>query len=99
VSPPEIEEALKRIPLVADALVVGVPIAGQPRICAFVIPARGCEPREAEVIAAAAAIMAGFKVPARVWFVESFPTTESPNGVKVQRAPMRELALRKLAEG
>jgi fatty-acyl-CoA synthase len=101
VSPPEVEETLKRLPLVADALVVGVPIAGQTRICAFVIPAPvpGREPREAEVISAAAAIMAGFKVPARVWFVESFPTTEGPNGIKVQRAPLRELALRRVAEG
>ena len=96
VSPAEIEDALKRIPAVADAQVVGVEIAGQMRSVAFVIPAPGAAPREAEVIAAAKAILAGFKVPARVWFVDAFPTTESANGIKIQRARLREMALERL---
>jgi fatty-acyl-CoA synthase len=38
-------------------------------------------------------------VPARVWFVERFPVTESANGVKIQRAKLREMALERLADG
>ena len=97
VSPTEIEEALKRIPGVGDVQVVAVEIAGQPRAVAFVVPAAGAAPREADVIAAAAAQMAGFKVPARVWFVDEFPTTDSPNGLKIQRARLRDMALEHLS--
>ena len=99
VSPAEIEEALKRIPGVGDVQVVAVEIAGQPRAVAFVVPAAGAAPREADVIAAAAAQMAGFKVPARVWFVDEFPTTDSPNGLKIQRARLRDIALEHLSRG
>ena len=97
VSPPEIEDGLKRLPLVADAQVVGVEVSGQMRVVAFVIPAPGTEPREADVIAAAGGIMAGFKVPARVWFVDAYPTTEGANGVKIQRAELRRMALERLS--
>src|SRR5262245_19059819 len=97
VSPAEIEEALKRIDGVGDVQVVAVAIAGQPRAVAFVIPTEGAAPREADVIAAAAAQIAGFKVPARVWFVDGFPMTDSPNGLKIQRARLRDMALERLA--
>jgi fatty-acyl-CoA synthase len=96
VSPAEIEDALKRIPTVEDAQVVAVEIAGQMRCVAFVIPASGTAPGEREVIAAAASMMAGFKVPARVWFVDAFPTTEGANGAKIQRARLREMAQERL---
>lgn len=99
VSPAEIEEALKRIPGVDDVQVVAVEIAGQPRCVAFIVPAAGAVPREADVIAAAAARMAAFKVPSRVWFVDGFPTAESPNGLKIQRARLREMALERLGQG
>ena len=97
VSPAEIEETLRTIPGVGDVQVVAVAIAGQPRAVAFVVPAPGAAPREADIIAAAAAQMAGFKVPARVWFVDAFPTTDSPNGLKIQRARLRDMALERLA--
>ena len=80
-----------------DVQVVAVEIADQPRAVAFVVPAAGAAPHEADVIAAAAAQMAGFKVPARVWFVDEFPTTDSPNGLKIQRARLRDMALERLA--
>jgi len=31
-------------------------------------------------------------VPARVWFLDAFPVTESANGIKIQRAKLREMA-------
>jgi fatty-acyl-CoA synthase len=73
--------------------------AAQPRCVAFVVPAAAASPRETDVVAAAAAQMAGFKVPARVWFVDEFPTTESANGVKIQRTRLRDMALERLRQG
>jgi len=96
VSPVEIEDTLKRIPAVADAQVIGVELDGQMRCAAFVIPAAGFAPREAEIIAGARAIMAGFKVPARVWFLDEFPVTQSANGTKIQRTKLREMATERL---
>lgn len=99
VSPLEIEDALKRIPGVADVQVVGVDIAGQARCVAFVIPMEGEKLDEKRILATAGQRLAAFKVPARVWFVERFPVTESANGVKIQRARLREMALVRLAAG
>lgn len=96
VNPAEIEDLLKRIPEVADVQVTALEMAGQLRCVAFVVPAAGASPTERAVIEAARPIMAGFKVPARVWFVDGFPTTESANGTKVQRARLREMARERL---
>jgi fatty-acyl-CoA synthase len=98
VSPVEIEDALKRIAGVADAQVVGVELNGQMRCAAFVIPGDGSAPSEADVLAGAAAIMAGFKVPVRVWFLDAFPVTESANGTKIQRNKLREMAIERLRQ-
>src|SRR5712691_9785111 len=96
VSPVEIEDTLKRIPAVADAQVVGVELDGRMRCAAFVIPAEGFAPSEAEIVAGAAEIMAAFKVPARVWFLDAFPVTQSANGTKIQRSKLREMAIERL---
>src|SRR5206468_1992612 len=94
----QIEDALKRIPVAADVQVVAVEIAGQMRSVAFVIAKPGTTPKEADVIAPAGKIMAAFKVPARVWYVEEFPTVESANGVKIQRGKLRDMALERLRD-
>jgi fatty-acyl-CoA synthase len=98
VSPAEIEDVLKRLPGVADAQVVGVELKGQARCAAFVIPSPDGAPSEPRVLAGAAAIMAGFKVPARVWFLDAFPVTQSANGTKIQRNRLREMAMERLHE-
>lgn len=97
VDPLEIEEVLKRVAGVADAQVVAVDIAGQPRPVAFVVAKRGCAIGAAELICAARAAIASFKVPARVWFVDEYPVTSSANGVKTQRNKLREMARERLA--
>lgn len=99
VSPLEIEEVLKAVPGVADVQVVAVEVAGQVRSVAFVIPAPGVCAAEPDLLAAASRQLAAFKVPARVWFVDSFPTTQSANGVKIQRGRLREMAQGFLARG
>ena len=98
VNPAEIEDLLKRVPGIADAQVTAVEIGNQMRCVAFAIPAQGAAPAEAAVVAAARAIMAGYKVPARVWFVDAFPVTQSANGTKIQRARLREMAQERLAQ-
>ena len=96
VSPSEIEEVIKQHRGVADVQVVAVEISGQSRCVAFVIPAAAEPASEADVIEIASRQLAAFKAPARVWFVPEFPTTQSANGVKVQRGKLREMAMHKL---
>jgi fatty-acyl-CoA synthase len=85
VNPEEIESQLTRIPGVAEAQVVAIEIEGRTRCVAFVIPSPDTKPTEAGIISAAAKLMAGFKLPARVWFVDAFPVTPSANATKIQR--------------
>lgn len=99
VNPIEIEDALKQIRGIADAQVVAVELDAQMRSAAFVIPAAGSRLQASEVIAAAAKMMAAFKVPARVWFVDDFPKTLGANGTKIQRGKLREMAMDLLRSG
>jgi len=98
VSPAEIEDVLKEQPGVQDCQVVGVDIDDQVRCAAFVILDAGAVLDEAALKAAAASVLAAFKVPARIWAVESFPRTQSANGDKIQRAKLREMATQRLDE-
>jgi fatty-acyl-CoA synthase len=86
VSPEEIEGFLLAQPGVTAAQVV----AAGGRAVAFVIPGPGFD--EAAVARACAASLARFKQPARIVALEAFPTTDGPNGRKVQRARLREMA-------
>jgi len=82
---------------VGDAQVVGVELDGQTRPAAFVIPAdpgRGIV--EAVIVAAAKDMLASFKVPVRVFAIDAFPVTESANGLKIQRAKLRQIAQERL---
>jgi len=93
VNPEEIEVFLKRQPGVAEAQVVGA--RGGTVAVAFV---QGEAPDPAALLAACNASLARFKVPAAILPLEAFPVTESPNGVKIQRARLREMAESALAE-
>lgn len=98
VSPSEIEDAIKRIGGVADAQVVAAAIAGKSEPVAFVIADANAAPTADMIRAETAKTMASFKVPARVWFVDRFPVTQSANGTKIQRGKLREMAQQLLAE-
>lgn len=97
VNPVEIEEVIKRLDGVADAQVAAIDIKGTTRVVAFVIAAPGASPTEAALIAETAAIVAPFKVPARIWFVDEYPVTLSSNGMKTQRNKLRDMANARLA--
>jgi fatty-acyl-CoA synthase len=96
VNPAEIEDVLKGIDGIADAQVVAAELDGRARAVAFVIPDPGSSVSEADVIALSGGRMASFKVPARVWPVDCFPTTQSANGTKIQRAILRAMAAERL---
>lgn len=98
VNPVEIEEVLKRLAGVADAQVVAVEIDGQMRVVAFVVRTDDAQPSENELIERTRALVAPFKVPARIWFVDAYPVTLSSNGVKTQRNKLRETAIERMAQ-
>ena len=98
VNPVEIEDPIKTLPGVVDVQVVAVPIGERQRAVAFVIPAPGATRDADAIIAGAAGLMAPYRTPARVWFVDAFPSTEGANGTKIQRGRLREMALARLAE-
>jgi fatty-acyl-CoA synthase len=59
---------------------------------AFVCPSAGAALEEENLRAVCRQQLARFKVPARIVVVDSFPTVESPNGLKVQKVRLREMA-------
>ena len=96
VSPGEIEDELKSCTGVSDAQVVAVEIQGQARCAAFVIPHHDVLPTEAALIAHVRGRLASYKVPARIFFIDEFPVTDSANGVKIQRARLRAMAMERI---
>ena len=97
VDPTEIEEALVRQPGVDQAQVVGVEIDGRSRCVAFVVLSPGAQGVARTLAEALAKTMAGYKVPAHIWFLDEFPVTRSANATKVQRGKLREMAQARLA--
>ena len=97
VSPGEIEDELKSCKGVGDAQVVAVDVDGHERCAAFVIANRDAPPTEAALIAHVRQRLALYKVPAWIFFIDAFPLTESANGVKIQRAKLRAMAMETIA--
>lgn len=96
VAPGEIEDELKSCAGVADAQVVAVDLKDQARCVAFVIPASE-PPQQEKLVARMRERLAGYKVPARIYIVDAFPVTDSANGVKIQRARLRAMAMDRIA--
>jgi fatty-acyl-CoA synthase len=63
----------------------------------FVIGKPGYRHDEAALIEACRARLAIYKVPIRIFEVDRFPTTPSPNGEKVRKGEMRDMATQRLA--
>ena len=79
-------------PGVAAAQVVAVRHGADPVPVAFVVAHPGAAVDEAVLLAACREHLARYKVPARIAVVDAFPVTDSPNGLKVQRVRLREMA-------
>jgi len=98
VSPAEIAAHIEAFAGVGECQVVGARRGGKPVAVAFVTMEEGAEFSETAILEHCRAGLAGFKVPARVIRTERFPMAESANGMKVQRAKLREIAQAELAQ-
>jgi fatty-acyl-CoA synthase len=99
VSPEEIEAVIQAQPGVASVQVVSAsPGGGDPVPVAFVRPCAGAVLQEATLRAFCLQQLARFKVPERIVVVDDFPIVESPNGPKVQKVRLCEMAEALLCE-
>ncbi len=92
VSPAEIESHVQEHAGVAGAQVVAVATEQGNRPVAFVTLNDGTSLDEAVLADHCAAGLARFKQPVRFIALDAFPVTESPNGLKIQRAKLRQMA-------
>lgn len=97
VNPLEIETHIQKVPGIDACTAIALPRAEGVRAVAFVILKPGATLDEAAVIAHCKQGLANYKVPLRVFPVDDFPKTPSPNGFKIQRNRLRESAERLLA--
>jgi fatty-acyl-CoA synthase len=98
VSPREIEAFLEQDGEIAEAAVVAVEHEGAQRPVAFAVLRAGAVLDEAAALERCRASLAAFKVPRRVVALGELPSTDSPNGRKVQRSALRRLAAEALQE-
>ncbi|HKH66396.1 MAG TPA: acyl-CoA synthetase, partial [Reyranella sp.] len=92
VNPLEIEMHIQKVPNIEGCQTIAVSSAAGVRAVAFVILKPGAGLDESAVIAHCKRGLANYKVPARVFAVHDFPKTPSPNGFKIQRTKLREMA-------
>ncbi len=97
VNPLEIETHIQKLPAIADCQTIAVPRPDGVRAVSFVILKPGAALDEAAAIAHCRRGLANYKVPLRVFAVDDFPKTPSPNGFKIQRTKLREMAERLLS--
>jgi len=99
VSPEEIEAVIQAQDGVAGVQVVAASRGeGDPVPVAFVRLADGAKLDAAMLRARCVEQLARFKVPERIVLVEAFPVVDSPNGPKVQKVRLREMAQALLRE-
>ena len=93
VDPTEIESFLTTHGSVGAAQVVGIHREGRGDVAvAFVLPRDGEAGSEQELIDYCANGISNYKVPSRIVFLDQFPEIAGPNGVKIQKNKLRELA-------
>ena len=97
VNPIEIETHIQKLPAIADCQTIAVPRPDGVRAVSFVILKPGAALDEAAIVDHCKRGLANYKVPLRVFAVDDFPKTPSPNGFKIQRGKLREMAERLLS--
>jgi acyl-CoA synthetase (AMP-forming)/AMP-acid ligase II len=91
VSPDEVASAIRELPGVTDAIVVGLPhpVRGE-EVAAVIVVGTATAPTQDELIEHSRAILASYKVPRHVRFVEGSQVPFLPTG-KVDRASLAKL--------
>jgi len=92
VSPTEIEEVILALPGVTVCQTVSASCPAGVRPIAFVVMEPGHALDEAAALAACRSRLAVYKVPARVFAIDAMPVTDGPNGAKVKKNVLRDLA-------
>lgn len=91
VAPEEIERAIDELDGVSRSQIVGAPHPRHGEVPVAFVQTDGDV--DADGLAAALADeVADYKVPAAIEFVDDFPTTEGPNGVKIRKTELRDRA-------
>ena len=96
VNPEEIESFIQKHPKVIGCQVVGIDGPKRPTCAAFITVEKGTHVRTQEIMAFCQNSLAKYKVPAYVFLLSRFPTTTGPNGTKIQRTVLRDLAQEKI---
>jgi fatty-acyl-CoA synthase len=87
--PAELEGVLIRYPKIQDVAIIGVPDSRYiESVCAVIVPVRGIELSETEVLEYAGEMLARYKIPRHVVFAEELPRT--PSG-KIMKYRLREI--------
>lgn len=94
VNPLEIETHVQKVPGIDACTAIALSRPEGVRAVAFVILKPGAALDEAGTIAHCRQGLANYKVPLRVFAIDDFPKTPSPNGFKIQRNKLREMAER-----
>ncbi|MHC6225579.1 AMP-binding protein [Pseudomonas sp. X10] len=97
VDPSEIERFLTQHEGVLGAQVVAVKKPGTGDVAVAFVMAKDSDLSETELLAYCKAGIANYKVPKRVVFVDRFPEKPGPNGVKILKTALREMAAAELS--
>ena len=97
VNPAEIEACLLQHPSVGGAQVVGVNQAGVGDVAvAYVLSGHldkaENRPDEAALLSHCRIHLANYKIPVRIVLIEEFPAINGPNGIKIQKRQLRDMA-------
>lgn len=92
VDPSEIENQLIKYDDVLGAQVVGVKRQGQSDVAVAFVRTKNSNLSEAELFEFCRKDIASFKIPTRILFVADFPQVHGPNGSKVLKSKLREMA-------
>jgi fatty-acyl-CoA synthase len=92
VSPAEIENVITEYKAIEAAQVVAVRVSNKMQPYGFVVAKNDMEINDELLRAHCEERIAKFKVPVAFQCIAQFPTTKSPNGTKIQRAKLRQMA-------
>jgi len=97
VDPSEIENFLTRYEGVVGAQVVAVKMRGVGDVAVAFVRVVDPDLSEADLLAYCKTGIANYKVPKRIVFVDEFPEKSGPNGVKILKSKLREMAAAQLS--